>query len=145
MRLSPIVLLCIAACARNRDAEAQTLVDDLRSLDDAAEEAVHTSPNESGLEKAEALVRAKEADLHTRVLALQSASLTPAASTAWNAASAKNVLSAQNVRDDVYNAVLKTNPPLRARANKLALELCAITETPTYATQCAPFRNPPAE
>jgi hypothetical protein len=51
---------------------------------------------------------------------------------------ANNQTASSNARGYVYNAVLKTNPPLRARAEKLALSICQVCETPSY--PCAQLR-----
>lgn len=79
-----------AACACNRDKDAQTLVDELGSLDDAVEATVRASPIEGGLAKAEALLEAKRGSLHQRVVALKDADLSTAAAQSMSSACARN-------------------------------------------------------
>jgi len=138
-----LLLLCLCACRPpNADAEARALIDDLQALDDAATTTVHVSPNETGLGNAEGYVKAKQAALHERVLQVQMSQLSPSVSAALTAAYAKNVTSAHQVQDYVNNTVPKTDASARAHAKKLAAQICELTETPTYKTECDPFRTP---
>jgi len=140
-----LLLLCLCACPPpNVDAEGRALIDDLQALDDATTNTVHVSPNETGLGNAEVYVKAKEAALHERFLRVQTGQLSPSVSAALTTAYAKNVTSAHQVQDYVNNAVPKGSPA-RARAKKLAAQICEITETPTFKTECDPFRTPATE
>ncbi|MEO7094209.1 MAG: hypothetical protein ABI175_13220, partial [Polyangiales bacterium] len=118
-----LLVLGSAACSRNRDQEAKALIDDLAVLDEAVIDAVRAHPDADGLAKAEALVEAKRASLHDRVVKLEGSELSPDVMKSLPDAYGKNAQSAKVVTEHVQNAVLKTNPELIDRARKLALGL----------------------
>jgi hypothetical protein len=136
-----LVLLCVAACSRNRDADEKALAGDLRAFDEEVESVVRASPDAAGVAKAEGIVAARAPALHTRLLALQGATLSPSASMDLvQVCAGDNHSASLNARGYVYNAVLKTNPPLRTRAEKLALSICEVCETPSN-DACAALRQ----
>jgi hypothetical protein len=120
-------MVLVMGCSR--DAEAQKFVDDLGSLDDAVDAVVRDAPNADGLAKAEGLVDAKQASLHKSMMSLGDANLGDSARQAIMNACVKNCGTARIARDEVYNAVLGTNPELRLRARKLGRALCGIGVT----------------
>ncbi|HEY2365268.1 MAG TPA: hypothetical protein VGH87_02740 [Polyangiaceae bacterium] len=141
-----VFFLVLCACPPpSSDAEAQAVARDLDALDDAAETTMRVTPNETGLANVEVYVKSREKSLHEHILNLQNATLSASTSATLQAAYAKNATTAHVVQDRVNNAVPKESPAARARAKKVALEICEITETPKYATECAPFRTPETE
>lgn len=140
-----VAVLGVVACS-NRDQEAQKLIDELGRLDETVKATVRDSPNDDGVAKAEALVGAERESLHERVVKMRAASLGPAASQALGNACLKSSMNAKLVKEYVMNAVLKTNPALVARANKLADSLCEICVTgPSDSWMCASFKERPPE
>lgn len=141
--IAATLVLFAAGCSRNRDHEAQALIDDLERLGDNVESIVRDSPDEAGLARAEALIGARGGPLHARVLVLDDArtSLSPAASLALTYACTRNTGSAQVVRDYVYNAALKRKPELRKRGNEVGLALCNICKTPSDSLTCGTFER----
>jgi hypothetical protein len=137
-----VTAFCVTAC--NRDGDAQNVIDELAALDKGVVNTLEKSPNEVGVAQAEALVNAKNASLHARVLDLTTgARLSAAASMAMSHACVKNDQSAKIALDYLHNAILNTNPELRKRGDALGAALCEICETPSYSTRCATFRPHP--
>lgn len=141
MRRVALLLFLCACPPPSSDDEAKAVARDLAMVDDAADDTMRVTANDTGLTNVETMVKTREKSLHEHVLALQSATLTPANSAALKSAYAKNVKTAHTVVDRINNAVPPESAATKARAKKVALQLCVITETPANTTDCAPFRE----
>ena len=119
------------ACRKNRDAELQKAIDDLHAFDLDVEYAVRAHPDGDGLATAESILASKKSSLHDALASFDLATIGPEAAMALTNACVQNRGSAQNARDYVKNAVLKTNPDLVARASKLAVDMCLVCPTDT--------------
>jgi hypothetical protein len=139
--LCALSLCSVGACKKTSDAEVQKVIDDLGVLDDAVVDTVQYRPNDEGLAAAESIVAANKRSTRDRLSALDVTEISPEASMAVSNACVKNYGASQLVIDYVRNAVLKTNPALVARAQRLAVDLCNVC--PTNGTSCDVL-GPPA-